>query len=356
MKKLSDFKHNTPVYNQRIKIFPTGEIQVRTYKTSISNKSDSKDKKLPIEVRFSTYDKKILKGWHIKKDGYADYIVKEFKFSSRCISKAIFPKKTKIKKNDEPKTIRKDSLSRTRTMLYDYAMTSYDEWCSFVTLTFSEHITDINEANKKFNRFIDKFRRNAKRKLNIDFKYIGVPEFQKSGRVHYHFLCNVPCHSELIYVQSNRPRRWCKKNKKWFTNFDVLFWEQEHGFSSVLDFKECDESFDPILYMIKYLYKDLDNRLFGRKKLLKTNNLELPLTLKTIDGFYDRLTKYCDDLISNNYATKKEFDFIGDQPYQIPFNEKKYSLNKNNYNIDKFNSEVVFATNTDKYYDNLLPF
>ena len=61
------------------------------------------------------------------------------------------------------------------------------ERVGFVTLTFSQHITDAKDAKKRF----DSFRRGVLFRRKIE--YIAVPERQASGRFHYHLVCGFPC-------------------------------------------------------------------------------------------------------------------------------------------------------------------
>ena len=68
----------------------------------------------------------------------------------------------------------------------------------FVTLTFSENITELAPANAEYEKFIKRlnYQMFGTKKSNI--KYTAVPEFTKEGRVHYHVIFyNLP------YIKSN---------------------------------------------------------------------------------------------------------------------------------------------------------
>lgn len=56
------------------------------------------------------------------------------------------------------------------------------EKLGFLTLTFSQHITDPKEAQKRFNSLVSHV---IKKRYQ---EYLGVFERQKSGRIHYHLL------------------------------------------------------------------------------------------------------------------------------------------------------------------------
>lgn len=137
-----------------------------------------------------------------------------------------------------------------------------DIWESFITLTFKENLKDISIANKKFNYFVSNVRKKKK-----DFKYIAVPEFQKRGAVHYHLLSNLSKEDTDIIIK--------QKNTEESDNFyDVKYWNK--GFSAV-DFIKSDYK-KIFSYISKYMTKDIDNRLFGKKRYFFSLNLNQPKT------------------------------------------------------------------------------
>lgn len=61
--------------------------------------------------------------------------------------------------------------------------------CSFVTLTFREHIEDISLANKEFEKFIKRLKYHfEKEDSKFELKYLAVNERTKKNRVHYHIV------------------------------------------------------------------------------------------------------------------------------------------------------------------------
>lgn len=195
------------------------------------------------------------------------------------------------------KKVRQDSLYRTRDLIIQYGKQHIYEWKSFWTFTFAENITDIDEANKKFSYWKDSFIRYARKKYgaNFEFKYLGVPEFQKRGAVHYHILTNL---DPKLYPDLMVHQKTVIDNKgiaKYM--YDIRNWK--HGFTSVFDFDLCVDldRFNPVLYMMKYLFKDIDNRLFGRNKVLKSNNLkkgtEVLLDSEKDDEKIKQIYDYC---------------------------------------------------------------
>lgn len=194
---------------------------------------------------------------------YDENIQKGFKFRSRNEGRVSFDSL----QNDETKEFRTDSIYRTRKLLFEYGRNHTFDFLDgcFVTLTFADNVTDPKITNKYFNSWRTSFVRKLKKHYDVDLKYIGIPEFQKRGAVHYHLILNINPrdHSELLPLQKGK-----------FNMYDVFGWN--HGFTSVFDFDLTDENFNPILYVSKYLTKDLDNRLLGATKLLKSNNLTKP--------------------------------------------------------------------------------
>ena len=100
------------------------------------------------------------------------------------------------KKEQALDVIRSDSLSRSRSSLIDLAYANYTTWHSFVTLTFAENLTDVRDANKRFNTWVTQVRRKKS-----DFKYIAVPEFQNVVR----FI--IICFQTWFADQTSPPRK-----------------------------------------------------------------------------------------------------------------------------------------------------
>lgn len=262
-KFIVDEVHATSFIEQKVKLFENGYIEIKDYKKPVI---------------------KLKKGYeNIDNEKYT---------KGRQSSMLINNKK-------ENKKVESSSLSRSVTILRDYANANEKEWLTFITLTFKENITDINLANKKFNHFT----KCMKRKYP-DFKYLGVPEFQKRGAVHYHLLTNLVKGSDLLPLQENTDDK-----------YDVKYWN--YGFSSVFDLKETDDNFNVVAYICKYFYKDFDNRLFGRTKVLKSNNLKKPLVLEFEQN--DNEFNLAKSFIESNDLVHEEKEIIPKHNYAIPF-------------------------------------
>lgn len=245
-----------------------------------------------IEKVFDLYDVKI------KQMGETVQIF-EYSEKIRCLKEG-FTSPFKIRDNyskreKESGEIRYDSLSRSFGRLMDLALTNHSDFRTFITLTFAENITDLTVANTHFTNWVSNVR-----KVYPDFKYLGVPEFQKRGAVHYHLMTNLTIKSDLIILQKN------KENM-----YDVKYWR--YGFTSVFDLALTDNDFSVSLYLAKYFYKDIDNRMFGRRKILASQNLKEPNIFKVDRSEIEKIEKYIDgkkmtkekDIISkNDYAPR----------------------------------------------------
>lgn len=269
------------VYNGRIKVRANGFVEFREYTKPLS---------------------KIKDGWEdIEKDSDNLYRV----------GKKGHDEVYDLEK-EEFKQIRMDSLIRSRDLIIDYASQNARVFHSFITLTFADNVTDLTEANKKFKVFIDQMRRLCKA-LGIDFYYLGVPEFQKRGAVHYHLLTSLVCGSELLPLQEGQSDM-----------YNVKYWN--HGFSSAYNLDMTDKNFNVALYLTKYLFKDLDERLFGRTRVLKSNNLVKPDTFYLLKD--SETYKKAKEYIKEHYDVEQEFvydsELLNKNPNANPYDETSF--------------------------------
>ena len=184
--------------------------------------------------------------------------------------------------------IRLDNILRTKSR-FKRLVRSNPNLTKFITLTFAENQTDLTYANKYFNKFIKRLTA-----LYPSFQYIAVPEFQKRGAVHYHLLCNISTFVE---------------NK---TLADV--WGA--GFVNIQNLRKIGiKRID--LYMIKYLTKGIDNRLFGRRRFLCSRGIKKPIILTAVKQFV--ILKMFNNL---KLIYKKRFDFT----WGLSLNYYQYSF------------------------------
>lgn len=72
----------------------------------------------------------------------------------------------------------------------------------FLTLTFKENITDIQDANKAFTNFNKRLSYRVFGTRTNVLKYLCIPEFQKRGAIHYHVL-----YFNLPYIDFNHLKK-----------------------------------------------------------------------------------------------------------------------------------------------------
>lgn len=191
-----------------------------------------------------------------------------------CYSKPYFWNFPPIRKNEgrlwgTNQERRSDNLNRTRAYLARLIKANEDAYAErpkFVTYTFADNVTSVEDAMVVWRKF--------SRRLSLRFgglKYVSVIEFQKRGAVHFHVL-----YFNMPYV------RGLKK---------VLFEEWREGFIKVKAIGKID---NVGLYVSKYLSKEhADERLVTRKAffcsrgLVKPEEFREPANISTVYSFLD---------------------------------------------------------------------
>ena len=127
----------------------------------------------------------------------------------------------------------------------------------FLTLTFKDNITDVQEANYQFTKFKQRIDYEITKEKKSYLKYAGTVEFQKRGAVHYHVLFfNMPF-IEMIYD---------KIDKIWGNGFIIV--------------KSVEETNSLASYVCKYMTKNkADERLLGQKSYFTSKGLKKPIEM-----------------------------------------------------------------------------
>lgn len=201
--------------------------------------------------------------------------------------------------DDNSKTIEKRSIIRSKLECQRLAKANSDVWETFITLTFEENIIDLEYANKKFRNFVDSIKR-----INKDFKYICIPEFQKRGAVHYHLLTNISIDdSRFIYSQEDNIK---------FKH--VKYWS--YGFTKVDNLQGDIKKI--IGYISKYMTKDIDNRLFNRHRYYFSRNLNRPI-VNYIDSSNEKEYQFYLKQLSNKSSIYNNtyYNSYNDNPIQF---------------------------------------
>lgn len=139
------------------------------------------------------------------------------------------------------------SINRTKTEIRRLVNSNL-QLNKFLTLTFADNITDLKIANRIFNKFVMRMMYKYP-----DFQYLAVPEFQKRGAVHYHLLCN------LSYIKN------IELQKAWGQGFVKI--------------NRIDNVNNVGAYISKYLGKEMDERVFGKKKFFRSQDLNTPIEI-----------------------------------------------------------------------------
>lgn len=145
---------------------------------------------------------------------------------------------------------KKQNARRGRWNLIRLVNANFNENSKFVTLTFADNITDLDQAHVEFDKFMKRLRRKYGQ-----FKYIAVVEFQKRGAVHYHFV------SDLPYIPK-----------------DELAAIWRNGFVRINKIEHVD---NVGAYISKYMSKaEPDIRLRQRKNYFTSQNLDRPVIVR----------------------------------------------------------------------------
>ena len=190
---------------------------------------------------------------------------------------------------------------RRRDKIRRLACTNFNnKYDKFLTLTFAENKTNIEECNLLFKNFIKRL----KYKYNLlCLKYLAVIEFQERGAVHYHVLLNIPYipHKELQELWGN-------------------------GFVFVNAISHVDNLG---AYILKYMTKDNnDTRLMGKKAYLTSRNLKQEETIVNHDlRDFDKLEskiiqKYNLNDLKAVYEANYDTEMLGNCTY------KQYNLER----------------------------
>lgn len=156
--------------------------------------------------------------------------------------------------SEEDKIInRNKTYTRARTNVRRLINSNINSDSKFVTLTFKDNVTNIQQANYEFK----KFRQRLESKISYKLQYVAVVEFQKRGAIHYHVVM-----FNLKYISNKLLRE---------------IWGQ--GYIKINKIKNCD---NVGAYVCKYMTKDscFDERLQGQKMYFSSRNLKKPIEIK----------------------------------------------------------------------------
>lgn len=225
----------------------------------------------------------------------------KFKFENPIVLFSSDPKRVKKRatKNQELKKIELKNINRSKFEMLRLVKTNEEEFKTFITLTFADNITSVEEANHIFDIWRTKIK-----SIKKDFKYICVPEFQKRGAVHYHLLTNLEIEKTYSYIRRNKILETkliiLQKGKR--TQYDVSYWS--YGYSSVFNLKNINV----VGYISKYMNKDIDNRLWGKRRYFYSHNLKKPYVIQ-LDFSNPEHFKIYLELLSDDYKLEYKNEY-----------------------------------------------
>lgn len=215
------------------------------------------------------------------------------------------------------------NLVRAKNNMARLVMTNYSKFKTFITLTFSENLTDQKKANSIFNDWVS----NLRKRVKTDFTYIAVPEFQKRGAVHYHVLTNID-YNDFSVLCKEEVKLYSPTSNDWQIGRSVMSWKK--GYSMAKDI--TSENYDIIGYMSKYMLKDFDNRTFGTQKYLRSRvGLDLPVEKFLDFNNFEELEEFNRLLYNSNIRYKGEYkdlltgrtvDFVETKGFQYDANSE----------------------------------
>ncbi len=182
--------------------------------------------------------------------------------------------------------VRLHSIKNTIRAFKRYVFANFSDGFTMLTLTFNTDcdfdIADVSICREKFNLYWKNLSR-TKALEEIDFRYLGVLEFQNNGHIHFHILCHLPQRFNAII------------KTKW-----------KHGHADLQYSKKDPLSTKKIA---NYLSKGIfDDRLANEKhRYLRSKGLKKPISL-TVES-----NKIKDLLLQRNseiwYSFESEYGF-----------------------------------------------
>lgn len=131
----------------------------------------------------------------------------------------------------------------------------------FITFTFEENVTEVDQANYAFTKFIQRFTYFIFGEKRNHLKYVVAIEFQERGAVHYHAIFfNLPFRKDMKLTVE----------KLW-----------GEGYTKVKAIYKINDLGN---YIMKYITKEqFDSRLVGKKCYFSSRNLFKSIEIKDME-------------------------------------------------------------------------
>ena len=184
-------------------------------------------------------------------------------------------------------------LKKVKTNIIDLAYNNKDKFEYFITLTFSDK--EVGEySHEKVIKLLTKWINNQK-KQNPKMRYILVPEFHKSGRLHFHGLVGRVSKWKMSKAINPHTGKLIKINNTQIYNLD----NYKLGYTTISKIKSKEKVTN---YISKYATKELIT-LKSKKRYWYSRNLDKPVVqLAYIDTNLQEYFKDKDVLYSNTFT------------------------------------------------------
>lgn len=220
-----------------------------------------------------------------------------------------------ISKYGEKIKTRHDSMKRRINEFKSLVNSNWDQWTHFITLTFKENMTSVEDSQRYFNDWT--------KKMNAEFDnfiYVAAKEFQKRGAVHFH--CLVRTKKKMPKAQFNKVRQfWTELDANKMGNIDIKSVMVKYVQQEYIDPDEWKNKRERHIwslgnYLTSYLKKGAtDPRLFGKKLFTSSSKSKMKQKIVITDKekIHQTLTAIgVDGLKKKSYKIKeKHFDKNG---------------------------------------------
>jgi len=189
-------------------------------------------------------------------------------------------KKGSFRNDSSDRDIQKQTADRAKSKMINLIkgnINHYKEKPVFLTLTFSDNLTNLKTANNEFKKFVLRFNYY----LGYNLSYVAIPEFQQRGAVHYHMLIlNLP------YTSGHQ--------------IETKIWK--HG---ATDIRLVHREFGLFNYLTKYFSKSFkDFRFMHHKRFFYS----LPNKLEVTRNEQMGIEKYNTIKVNSKLVNKFEYD------------------------------------------------
>lgn len=149
-----------------------------------------------------------------------------------------------------------NNLSRTKSLIFEYAMCN--EWDYFITLTLDPKKYDRFNL-KQYVKDLGQFIRDYRKKHNINFAYLLLPEEHQDGAWHMHGLIKGLSleHLTLFTLNDKLPYKVLDSIREGQRIYNWTAYAEKFGYCTLSQIKDNERIAS---YITKYISKDLHGR------------------------------------------------------------------------------------------------